>query len=154
MSTSTPLLVRLIYASHMARACQPKDILAILEVSRENNKRMGVTGALCYSSKGFLQCLEGPRDSVNELYRRIVQDPRNVDCALVSYEPIRHRRFKEWAMAYIRSDEVDRRILSRYSMSKSFDPCALDNEQAIGLLDDISRERSHFLSSAKPGKRQ
>lgn len=148
MSSFSTSLVRLIYASHMTRACRPKDIMDIVEVSRKNNKRMGVTGALCFSSKGFLQCLEGPREAVNELYRRIVQDTRNVDCALVSYEPIRYRKFREWTMACVRSNEVDRHILSRYGVVRTFDPCELDGEQAIGLLADISRERTQFMSNA------
>ncbi len=149
MTVPRDSLVRLIYASHMNHACQPKDIAAILEVSRKNNKRMGVTGALCYSRSGFLQCLEGPRDSVNELYRRIVQDTRNVDCALVSYGTIRRRRFGGWSMAYMRADEIDRLILARHGLRSSFDPCTVDEEQALGLLDDISRERLQFMDKAK-----
>lgn len=149
MSTAAPILVRLIYASRMTRTCQPKDIEAILAVSRKNNKRMGVTGALCYSPRGFLQCLEGPRESVNELYRRIVQDTRNVGVTLISYGPIRRRRFADWTMAYMRADEVDRAILARHGLRGRFDPCVIDDEQALGLLYDIARERAAFLASQK-----
>ncbi len=138
--------VQLIYASRIAKGCGPKDLEAILDVSRKNNPSIGVTGALCYSARGFLQCLEGSRAAVNALYRRIVQDERNEDITLISYEQVTERTFGQWSMAYVRADGVDGRILNKHKVEEDFDPFTVTPKQAIGLLRDMARERAAFLA--------
>ncbi len=146
MSVASNSLVRLIYVSRMSRACGPKDLEDILAVSRRNNVDRGITGALCYSGRGFLQCLEGPRDAVNVLYGLILTDTRNSRVTLLSYGPIEERAFGQWSMAYVRSDQVDRLILANYGLSPQFDPYQLNAQQALGLLRDTARERALFLA--------
>lgn len=142
-------LVRLMYASRMTKECAPKDLQEILDVSRKNNAEMGVTGALCYSGRGFLQCLEGPRQAVNDLYRRIVQDTRNEDVTLIAYTSIEERAFGQWSMAYMRADEVDQALLKKHGAAENFDPYAMTGDQALGLLEDTARERAAFLARQK-----
>jgi hypothetical protein len=146
MHAQQPNLVRLMYASRITKECGPKELEDILNVSRRNNKTLGVTGALCYSARGFLQCLEGSRTAVNELYRRIVQDTRNEDVTLITYAHIEERAFGQWSMAYVRADEVDQAILRRHGIAGTFDPYALNADQALGLLRDTARERAAFLA--------
>ncbi len=140
----TATLVRLMYISRMAPKCGPKELQEILDISRKNNAEMGVTGALCYSAKGFLQCIEGPRKEINTLYRRIVQDHRNEEVTLISYSSIAEREFGQWTMAYVRSDEVEQAIMVKHGATAEFDPYTLNAEQALGLLKDIARERAAF----------
>ena len=139
-------LVRLIYVSRITKECGPKDLQEILDVSRRNNAELGVTGALCYSGQGFLQCLEGPRTAVNELYRRIIQDERNEDVTLLTYAAIKEREFGQWSMAYMRADQIDQAILAKHGAAQTFDPYAMNAEQSLGLLKDIARERAAFLA--------
>ncbi len=149
MSDSTESLFRLIYASRMSRGTGPKDIEGILEASRRNNPSLGVTGALCYSVRGFVQCLEGDRKAVNDIFRRIVRDSRNEEVTLISYGPAPDRRFAEWTMAYVRADEVDQALLARHGAGREFDPYGLSADQALGLLEDTARERAAFLALQK-----
>ncbi len=142
----TEQTVRLIYVSRIAKGCGPKDIEDILDISRKNNKQAGVTGALCYTARGFLQCLEGSPAAVNMLYRRIVQDPRNKEVTLISYHAAQERVFGKWSMAYIRADAVDQRTLKKHGIPGALDPFALDAQQALGLLRDIAAERASFLA--------
>ena len=144
--------VQLIYASRMAKGCGPKDLEAILDISRKKNPSIGVTGALCYSARGFLQCLEGSRSAVNTLYRRIVQDERNEDITLISYEHITERTFGQWSMAYVRADGVDAKILKKHKVDQDFDPFSVTPKQAIGLLRDMARERAAFLAQQQKGE--
>ena len=148
MNTSTPKLARLIYGSRMAKGCGPKELQSIMGASRENNEAMGITGALCYSPRGFLQCLEGPPEAVNEICRRIVQDARNENATLLDYSAIEERGFSEWTMAYERMDDVDKSILARYGLTE-FDPCTISADQALGVLQDTARERAAFLRKAE-----
>ena len=147
MNEKPEVLVRLMYASRMAKTCSPADLQDILEVSRKNNAAMGVTGALLYSVRGFLQCMEGAPEPVNELYRRIVRDPRNESVSLISYTRTGQRCFPKWSMAYMREDQIDAALLASHGIHGPFDPFTLNAEQALGLTHDTAKERSAFLDS-------
>jgi hypothetical protein len=139
-------LVRLIYVSRMAAGLGHKQLNAIIETSRRKNEKQGITGALCYSARGFLQCLEGPSEAINELYGHIVRDKRHVDVTLLSYADIAQRSFTRWAMAYVRADEVDTLILRKYSPGNTFDPFALGAQQALGFLEAMIAAREAELT--------
>ena len=53
------MLVRCLYASRSTAPLTPVIMDAILEQSRRNNPRLGVTGMLCMSDEVFIQVLEG-----------------------------------------------------------------------------------------------
>ena len=139
-------LVRLTYVSRLARDCGAEELGKIMTVSRRNNKGLGITGALCYSPRGFLQILEGPAGVVNELYRRIVQDKRHVDVTLLEYAPVHQRDFGHWSMAYIRTDEIDRALLMKFTTRQAFDPFEMSPAQARGFLQAVAQERADFLA--------
>lgn len=139
-------MVRLVYASRMASGVMHDDLNDILQTSRRNNEKQGITGVLCYSSLGFLQCIEGPSDAINKLYGNIIRDDRHVDVMLLAYSDIHQRSFAKWAMAYIRADEVDSLILRKYCAQCSFDPFAMSAEQALGFLVEIATEREASLT--------
>lgn len=147
-------IVRLTYASRLARDCGPDQLGKIMETSRRNNKPLGVTGALCYSPRGFLQILEGPATPVNDLFRRIVQDKRHSAVTLLEYVPIPHRDFEHWSMAYVRTDEIGRALLQKFSTRKIFDPFEMGPAQARGFLMAVTQERADFLAQQQNAIRQ
>ena len=138
-------MVRLLYVSHLAKDCGPDDLAKILEVSRKNNQKTGVTGALCYSANGFLQCIEGPPEAVNDLYRHIARDDRHVDVTLLDYSDVNDRAFGKWSMAYIREDEIDGSILEQIRGTTTFDPFDLAPGEAFDFLKRVTQERTVFL---------
>lgn len=139
-------IVRLTYASRLSKDMGPEALGKIIEVSRRNNKKLGITGALCYSPRGFLQILEGPADTVNELYRRIVQDSRHAHPTLIEYARVHFREFESWSMAYVRSDELAAALLHKYSSGHLFDPFKLGPEQARFFLLAITQLRASYLA--------
>ena len=147
-------VVRLTYASRLSRDCGPDALGKIMEVSRRNNKKLGVTGALCYSPRGFLQILEGPADTVNELYNRIVKDTRHSVVTLLEYAPIPHRDFENWSMAYVRADEIAQTLLRKFSTRHVFDPFEMGPVQARGFLMAVAQERADFLAKQQNAIRQ
>lgn len=76
------------------------EIASILEISRSNNARAGITGALLFNGNGFAQVLEGPMEAVEETYERIQCDPRHSDVVLLSNGETSERSFSDWSMAY------------------------------------------------------
>jgi hypothetical protein len=147
-------IVRLTYVSRLSRDCGPDALGKIMTVSRNNNKKLGVTGALCYSPRGFLQILEGPATTVNELYRRIVKDSRHSVVTLLEYVPIPYRDFEHWSMAYIRADEIAHGLLRKYSTRHVFDPFEMGPVQARGFLIAVAQERADFLAKQQNAIRQ
>jgi hypothetical protein len=147
-------IVRLTYASRLSRDCGPDALGKIMTVSRQNNRKLGVTGALCYSARGFLQILEGPARTVNELYTRIVKDTRHSAVTLLEYAPIPYRDFENWSMAYFRADEIAHSLLQKFSTRRVFDPFEMGPVQARGFLMAVAQERADFLEKQEAFARQ
>ena len=70
----------------------------ILSQSRRCNVRDNITGALICRSDVYLQMLEGPEETINATYARIVLDDRHLEVSRLSYEPLKERLFPGWAM--------------------------------------------------------
>lgn len=142
-------IVRLIYASRLKKKLDHAAVEKIADVSRRNNKKLGVTGALCSSPRGFLQILEGPPAAVNELYNRIVRDPRHADVSLLEYVKVPFREFENWSMAYVRTDEIAQALLHKYSTHRVFDPFTMGPMQARVFLLAITELRAHYLAKQR-----
>lgn len=142
-------LVRLIYVSVMTEACDTGALEQILKVSRRNNADKDVTGVLCYDPAMFLQCLEGPRNVVNELYTNIAQDPRHKNVTLLEYAEVPERLFGDWSMAFISMDTVDPATVVRFSRNGRFNAFMFSGEDARNFLVEIVRQKKESLAVQK-----
>jgi hypothetical protein len=71
----------------------------ILTVSRLNNARDGITGALICRGDLYLQLIEGPEAAIGATYARIAADQdRHVDVQPLVSRSIDERMFPKWAM--------------------------------------------------------
>lgn len=73
---------------------------SILDISRINNGRCGVTGLLVSGGRRFLQVLEGPDQAVLTTYARIQTDPRHRGFVLLSCQQVSEPAFGSWSMAF------------------------------------------------------
>ena len=142
-------IVRLTYASRLKKPLSHAVLEKIMAVSRRNNKKLGITGALSSSPRGFLQIFEGPAEAVNELYNRIVRDPRHADVTLLEYVKVPFREFENWSMAYVRTDEIAQALLHKYSTHHVFDPFTMGPMQARVFLLAITELRAHYLAKQR-----
>ncbi len=140
-------MVRLIYVSRMTDECDMEDIQEILKISRKNNVAAEITGMLCYDPLYFLQCLEGPKAKVNELYNHIVQDDRHTDVLLLEYADVTERTFGNWSMGFLRGAELDPEIVTRYSNNGRFNPYLLTGEEARNFLVTVAAQERDRLDS-------
>jgi hypothetical protein len=131
------MLVRLLYASRAVDA-GPDAIESILAQSREFNPANGITGVLCYGGGVFLQCLEGGRAEVNQLYAHIVGDARHRDVTLLQYDEILERRFGGWSMGQVNVSKANHTQLLKYSERVELDPYALSGKVSLALLEDLA----------------
>ena len=79
-------MYRLIYISTASDALTSADVDAIVDASIRNNAPRNITGVLIYNGLNFLQVLEGTRLNVEEVFNRIVQDPRHISVTTVLAE--------------------------------------------------------------------
>ena len=90
----------IIYFSRSVEPFDEDDLRAILEKSHQNNANMGITGVLLYVRGSIIQVLEGQKEAVESLYKRIEQDQRHTDVDQVLNRPIARRLFGNWGMGY------------------------------------------------------
>lgn len=134
-------LSRLLYVSTAANIVTDHDLHQILESSRKNNEKHGVTGVLCTSGKYFVQVLEGDGNALIRLYGKILEDQRHHSCILIGLAPIAARIFNQWSMGYIQKSQediqIEREELLKYRLQKDDD-------------GDLVRIMKRFLERLKP----
>ena len=131
------MLVRLMYASRAVTGIDQDELIAILRKSKANNPALGVTGVLCFSEGIFLQALEGGRSAVNQLYNRIVTDPRHKQVELLCYEEIGERRFAGWSMGQVNMGRLNPGLLLKYSERPTLDPYTVSGAVSMALFHEL-----------------
>ena len=106
----------------------------ILRAAQEFNGPNDITGLLLFDGTYYLQCLEGDRTAISDLYNRITQDPRHKDVALVAAGTRSERDCAGWAMGYIDKRDVVKEAVQRFSASSTFDPYGMSAESTLALV--------------------
>ena len=101
-------MISTVYVSAARHAFTSAELEALLEKSRANNSRDGVSGVLLYRDGDFLQVLEGPEEAVRRTYARIARDPRHGGVIVLDESEITERNFGEWSMGFRRVDAAAR----------------------------------------------
>jgi hypothetical protein len=132
--------MQLIYASQAVKPMSAKELLEILQASRENNQRQHITGKLVYKDSIFLQVLEGEESDLETVWANIKEDPRHHNIVEISYKPIEERDFTEWAMGFVNMSGVDLASMPGYTrfLENDFSPdtlCAKPCRALSFLLD-------------------
>jgi hypothetical protein len=90
----------LVYVSSAVQLFSQADLFDLLELSRQNNARLGVTGMLLYKSGNFIQALEGDEQTVRALESKIAKDPRHRGMFVLLQQHQATRAFPEWSMGF------------------------------------------------------
>jgi hypothetical protein len=102
MSDTTDLM-RLTYFSRHGLACDADGFnpafTAIEQAAVPRNGGLGVTGFLICARTWFAQVIEGPADSIEQLYAVIEGDPRHHSLQVVEHVQADRRLFPDWHMA-------------------------------------------------------
>ncbi|MFC5556033.1 BLUF domain-containing protein [Methylobacterium iners] len=117
-----------------------QEVHRILEVSRINNARVGVTGALLFNSGCFAQVLEGPQEAVEATFERIQRDDRHGEVSLMSVGPIADRCFTNWSMAFVGASQVDADRFGGIAGESGFDPNRMTGDRVHAMLYNLTLE--------------
>lgn len=101
-------MIELVYMSQAQHIFGEEELQSLLDVSRRNNTRRGITGMLLYDGKGtFIQAIEGDEEKIYELFNIIKQDPRHADIQELGVTAINERNFGDWKMGFNRITPED-----------------------------------------------
>lgn len=100
-------MISIVYVSAARHVFTPAELEALLEKSRANNRRDGVSGVLLYRDGDFLQVLEGPEAAVRRTYERIARDPRHGGVIVLDESEIAQRNFGDWSMGFRRVNATE-----------------------------------------------
>ncbi|WP_368499376.1 BLUF domain-containing protein [Herbiconiux sp. A18JL235] len=106
MTEPTPIGT-LVYTSIASEPFGAAELFALLDTSRRNNGRDGLTGLLLHHAGRFIQVLEGPASAVHARMAVIVADGRHRKVRVLVDEESAARQFPEWTMGFPSDVAVD-----------------------------------------------
>lgn len=131
------MLVRCLYASRPVAPLPAVLLDQILEQSRRNNPKKGLTGLLCYTKDIFVQVIEGGRDEVCELFNALVRDERHRDVRLLAFDEIAERNFGGWTMGQVNVQAINPALLLKYSERAELNPFNCSGKATLALLMEL-----------------
>lgn len=147
-------LYRLVYTSRSLvggdEAAQERTVARIVDASRRNNARAGVTGALLFSTGSFAQVLEGPRAAVEATFERIQRDPRHSDVGVLQCEPVAARGFPNWSMAFVGGSPRGRELWGEFARRTAFDIGRMEADRLFAALLQIVEGEDAPRATARP----
>ncbi len=131
-------LTQLVYISEARPEIHLDDIRSILSSAKNHNEAHGLTGALFFNHKHFIQCIEGGRTEVNRIYHKIARDDRHTHPQILLLRDITLRSFDKWAMGFASHTNVNKAIYLKYNSSAVFNPTTMSGLSALDFLVEAS----------------
>jgi hypothetical protein len=139
---------RMFYVVYLSTAVKPlshDDLSALLRQCRDSNHKLGITGILLYQQGTFMQMLEGDKQAVLDLYRKIGRDPRHTAVHTVLDGEAGQRSFADWSMGFVNMDKAGdmpayAQFFDRNLRLKSFSDDAKDAYDFMVRFNELSRE--------------
>ncbi|MGZ8225994.1 MAG: phosphate-starvation-inducible PsiE family protein [Methylococcaceae bacterium] len=139
-------MIQTTYISTPTRPISADDLIDILNNSRANNARLGVSGMLLFTGSIFIQLLEGDEKIIEELIETIKKDPRHKDFRVIEKKKISAREYADWTMGFKRVDKNDIRDIP--GLNKFFET-DLNGDIDSDKLKLINQFLTHFRNVAK-----
>jgi hypothetical protein len=111
------------YVSSAVELFSDAELDVLLKKSRANNQKVDVTGILLYKEGNFIQVLEGPKEAVASVLKRIEGDHRHRGVIRLFEQETAERDFGDWSMGFKRLDSGTGEVLpgSNDILKQSFD---------------------------------
>lgn len=129
------------YIAYLSTCNQPLATDAvdkILASAQAYNKKVGVTGALLYDENNFIQYIEGPEESITDVFSRICAASQHNRILQLGSDKIQSRIFDQWHMGFCRAPHSAIQTLTHANWEKSLS--AIENtsteNDGLGLLLD------------------
>jgi hypothetical protein len=123
---------QVIYISQATGTLTESELNELLEVSCPSNKKYGITGALLYLEKAFIQVIEGGDAAISQLLGKLTVDTRHRNIRILSDNLVQGRNFQNWSMGIVKVAEVDR-------------PQVLEELRLASTTNSGSQDRSNIM---------
>ncbi|NER12260.1 blue light sensor protein [Leptobacterium flavescens] len=90
----------LCYISTEQLAFKEDDLIKLLSVCRKNNRIHNITGLLLYFEGHFIQFIEGDKETVQSLFKKISRDNRHKSVFKITESKSKERKFGNWSMSF------------------------------------------------------
>lgn len=107
------------YDSETAKLFEESEMNAIVTAAELYNSAHEITGVLLYADSKWTQILEGPKDELQDLMKRIKKDTRHRNLRVYLDEPLPARNFASWSMGSVLGGVVS--DVYRLSLPKIFE---------------------------------
>ena len=94
------MIRRLAYVSRLRPGLSPGEIPRIVSVCRARNELEDISGVLLFTGADFAHLIEGPPETVANLWARIRADDRHCDIVTLFDENALSRWFADWRVGY------------------------------------------------------
>lgn len=111
-TTMTPL-AQLAYCSSAVHLLSDAQLGKLLQGARKFNESVGVSGALLYNDGSFFQYIEGPTNSVAEVYDRIKAASQHKNIIQLLAGPCQSLHFTKWHMGFVQVPHSTLHILAQ-----------------------------------------
>lgn len=140
-------LYYLTYTSRLTvlAAYHRETFLHIFDVSSKNNKKLDITGFLCFKNGYFFQFLEGEETAVKQLYTDTCRDKRHKEVTLLTEGTLQRCQFDDWSMYCLNLDtDATGENISPYF--DEFDTLHWDAAAGQQVITDVMKycQSSHY----------
>ncbi len=150
MSCSSHPIYSLTYVSEQASALDEMQLIELVGKSEHKNKKLEITGYLCYFGNSFVQYLEGDESCVKELMTQIGIDQRHRVIKVVEVGTTASRRFPNWSMRLISTAglcEIQIEHILKETI-RGLSQRALEDGRIkpilVGIIEKIASKQSHL----------
>ncbi len=114
---------QVVYISQATEACTESELNELIEVSRRNNKKHSITGAMLYLESSFIQVIEGEDAAISHLLDKLRADTRHQNIRILSDHLVQVRNFQNWSMGVVKAVEVDEpQVLEELRLASTANP--------------------------------
>jgi hypothetical protein len=99
---------QVVYISQATGTFTESELNDLVEVSRRNNKKHCITGAMLHLENAFIQVIEGEDAAIGQLLEELHTDIRHQNIAVLSDKLAQARNFQNWSMGIVKAAEADR----------------------------------------------
>lgn len=94
------MLHRISYFSNLSPGSEFSDLMQIARQSAETNRKRQLTGLLLYAECNIYQILEGPRSALEQVFGKILKDPRHSGIIVLTQSDIQSRLTTGWSFGF------------------------------------------------------
>ena len=141
--------VRLLYVSKIKNIDSnlKTTLIEILDEAVDFNYRHNITGVLYYGHGYFVQCLEGAKTAIDDLfYNSIVKDERHVNCEILYYIECEDKFFSQWSMKFSPINQNITDFFMKYYLEE-FNPYLLTAETVEKFVAVLAGEPEYDVQA-------